>query len=131
MLAIATVAGGKWPGAGASGCAQGVAADIDDASLLELLLGDIRDMFRQAGGEQDRAGGPDTVRSHWSRRSPRRMDGRGASLERAEKPLTQNKLARLLKQLKIVPDSVRIDEKRTPKGYYLHQFEEAFARYLP
>jgi hypothetical protein len=23
-----------------------------------------------------------------------------------------------------------MDEKRTPKGYYLHQFEEAFARYL-
>jgi hypothetical protein len=32
--------------------------------------------------------------------------------------------------LAIAPDSVRVDEKRTPKGYYLHQFKEAFARYL-
>ena len=59
------------------------------------------------------------------------MDGRPwAEFGRNEKPITQNKLARLLKPLKIVPDSIRIDEKRTPKGYYLNQFEEAFSRYL-
>ena len=59
------------------------------------------------------------------------MEGRPwAEFGRNEKPITQNKLARLLKPLKIVPDSIRIDEKRTPKGYFLDHFEEAFSRYL-
>ena len=54
LLAIAEVAGGKWPARGQTAALKSVAADIDDASLLELLLGDIRDDFRQAGGEQGR-----------------------------------------------------------------------------
>jgi hypothetical protein len=59
------------------------------------------------------------------------MDGRPwAEFGRNDKPVTQNKLAKLLKPLKIAPSSIRIDEKRTPKGYYLQQFEEAFSRYL-
>ena len=53
-----------------------------------------------------------------------------AELGKSRKPLTQNGLARRLRPLSIAPDSVRVDEKRTPKGYYLHQFKEAFARYL-
>jgi hypothetical protein len=58
------------------------------------------------------------------------MNGRPwAEFGRNEKPITQNKLAGLLKPLKIVPDSVRIG-KRTPKGYYLSQFEESFSRFL-
>jgi Protein of unknown function (DUF3631) len=53
-----------------------------------------------------------------------------AELGRNRKPLTANGLARRLKPLGITPDSVRLDEKRTAKGYYHHQFDEAFARYL-
>jgi hypothetical protein len=44
-----------------------------------------------------------------------------------DKPITQNGLARLLKP--IAPQSVRIDDA-LHKGYYRHQFEDEFERYL-
>jgi putative DNA primase/helicase len=44
-----------------------------------------------------------------------------------DKPITQNGLARLLKP--IAPDTIRIGEG-VAKGYYRHQFEDAFERYL-
>jgi Protein of unknown function (DUF3631) len=48
---------------------------------------------------------------------------------RAGKPISKNQIAWLLKDYKIVPDSVRIGE-RTKKGYHLSQFAEVFERYL-
>jgi Protein of unknown function (DUF3631) len=123
LLSVATVAGGGWVARGQKAALAGVAADIDDAALLELLLGDIRTIF--ASREVERM--PSAALAE----ALAEMDGRPwAEFGRNEKPVTQNKLARLLKPLKIVPDSIRIDERRTPKGYYLNQFEEAFSRYL-
>ena len=52
-----------------------------------------------------------------------------AEYGKSEKPITQNKLARLLKPLNIVPENIRIDDK-VPKGYVLERFKEAFSRYL-
>ena len=55
---------------------------------------------------------------------------------RTGKPITQNALARQLKKfrtaggLPIAPDTIRIGD-RTPKGYLLSQFEDAFTRYSP
>ena len=46
------------------------------------------------------------------------------------KPLSQPKLAHLLKPLRIFPDGIRIGEK-TPRGYLLEDFRDAFERYLP
>jgi hypothetical protein len=48
---------------------------------------------------------------------------------RNEKAITPTGVARLLKRYAIVPDSVRIGG-RTPKGYRLDQFSEAFSSYL-
>jgi hypothetical protein len=45
------------------------------------------------------------------------------------KNLTPNQLAKLLKPFKIVPDTIRVGGK-TAKGYYRHQFEQAWSRYL-
>ena len=39
-------------------------------------------------------------------------------------------VAKLLEGFKIAPNSIRIGT-RTPKGYYLAQFKDTFARYLP
>ena len=121
LLSVATVAGGGWVARGQKAALAGVAANIDDAALLELLLGDIRTIFAKV----------ERMPSAALVEALAEMDGRPwAEFGRNEKPITQNKLARLLKPLKIVPNSVRLDDKRTPKGYYLHQFEEAFSRYL-
>ena len=50
---------------------------------------------------------------------------------KSRKPLTQNKLARMLAApgVRIAPD--HIDPKTRVRGYKLSQFEEAFSRYLP
>lgn len=59
------------------------------------------------------------------------------------KPITQNKLARLLKPYKIGPETIRLGpgekdprekdpgEKDTAKGYKLARFSDVFSRYLP
>jgi putative DNA primase/helicase len=129
LFAIADLAGGKWPERARAAAAAGHVAGGDEASLIELLLGDIRDIFskREANKVEpvDRISSSDLVEALVA------IEGRPwAELGRSRKPLTQNGLARRLKPLAIAPDSVRMGEKRTPKGYYLHQFEEAFARYL-
>jgi hypothetical protein len=46
-----------------------------------------------------------------------------------DKPLTQNRLARLLKPLGIGPENVGPEDARV-RGYKREQFDEAFARYL-
>ena len=48
---------------------------------------------------------------------------------RGRKPITVVQIARLLKRHAISPSSVRTGDK-TPKGYRLDQFKNAFARYL-
>ena len=45
LLAIADAAGGAWPERARAAAAAGHVAGGDEASLIELLLGDIRDMF--------------------------------------------------------------------------------------
>jgi hypothetical protein len=57
------------------------------------------------------------------------IEGRSWAEWKAGKPLSSNGLARLLKPLKVRPETVRIGD-RTPKGYYVSQFEDAFRRYL-
>ncbi|WP_441280276.1 DUF3631 domain-containing protein [Bradyrhizobium sp. 63_E2_N1_3] len=128
LLAIATVAGGKWLERGQAAALASAAADIDDAALLELLLGDIRDIFaKRAANEIDPA---DRIPSAALAEALAEIEGRPwAEYGKNDKPLTQNKLARLLKPLKIVPENIRIDDK-VPKGYILERFEEAFSRYL-
>jgi hypothetical protein len=45
------------------------------------------------------------------------------------KPLSPGKLARLLKPFEVSPETVRLGDK-TPRGYLVEQFQEAFRRYL-
>ena len=40
-----------------------------------------------------------------------------------------NQIARLLSEFRVYPETIRIGD-RTPKGYYLNKFAEAFTRYL-
>src|SRR5215831_3152138 len=97
----------------------------DDTARLELLLADIRDVFAKTGGAE--ISSADLVKEliaiegrPWGER------GKNGKLG---KPLTQVKLAHMLKPLAIA--SGHIGSEARVRGYKLWQFEEAFSRYLP
>jgi hypothetical protein len=52
-----------------------------------------------------------------------------AEFGRGGKPISQNKLARLLRPLSIGPGRLEVGEDRT-RGYFRSHFDEAFRRYL-
>jgi uncharacterized protein DUF3631 len=96
--------------------------ESDATARLRLLLGDIRDAFAKTGGTE--ISSADLVNTliaiegrPWAAMSRR---------YRLAKPLTQVKLAHMLKPLAIVSNQLEV-----VRGYKLWQFEEAFSRYLP
>jgi hypothetical protein len=98
----------------------------DDASRLKLLLADIRDVFIKEGAVERGAeiSSADLVKALVA------IEGRpwaemGKNGKRG-KPLTQFKLAHMLKPLAIASGHIG-----SVRGYKLWQFEEAFLRHLP
>jgi hypothetical protein len=127
LLAIADAAGGKWPERGrkAAGAAH-IAAGDDD--WLELVLGDIRTIFIDRFVTRI---GSAAVIEDLIEIQPRPW----AEYSKSGKPITQNKLARLLKPLGITPGhgKVILDDgsETNARHYELWQFKEAFERFLP
>jgi len=120
LMAIATIAGGDWLARGHKAALQCAGADVDEGSRLELLLGDIRSIRTALNVTEITSADLITrlleiVPRPWT------------EMGKPPKPMTQNKLARLLKPLGI--RSELIGEDRLA-GYRLAHFEEAFTRYL-
>jgi Protein of unknown function (DUF3631) len=135
LLAIADEAGDGWPERARKAAEASHNAEGDDASRLELLLGDIRDAFAEEGEApvanmfaekvDVEIASADLVKELVA------IEGRPwAEMGKSGKPLTQAKLARMLKPLGIPPGNIG-EEKARVRGYKLTQFEEAFERYLP
>jgi hypothetical protein len=121
LFAVADVIGADWPERIRH--AAVALAPRETESIGPLLLSDIRTLFDEQ--QTDRMASADLAEALAA------IEGRPwAEWGKAKKPLTKNQLAVLLKDFRVVSDSVRIGT-RTPKGYYLHQFTEAFERYLP
>ena len=121
LLAIAAAAGAEWSKR-ATGAAERchAALDVDTRSQVETLLADIWDISRG----RTRMPSSDLV-SHLVA-----LEGHPwAEMGNSGKPLTQNKLARMLKPLGIIPENIRVGDG-VPKGYVFAHFEGAFARYL-
>ena len=110
----------RWPAT-----AQIMSTKNDDAARLKLLLGDIRDVFAKTGGAE--ISSADLVKELIAIEG-RPWAERGKNGKRG-KPLTQFKLAHMLKPLAIA--SGHIGSEARVRGYKLWQFEEAFSRYLP
>ena len=123
LLAIADAVGGKWP-ARARVIAEAMTekAKGDDQSLRAMLLEDIRFVFATKG--VDKLPSAELVEALLAMK-----DRPWPELGRAAKPITQNKLAGLLKDFGIRPCNVWVGAKPL-KGYGSGQFEDAFARYL-
>ena len=112
-----------------------MSTENDDASRLKLLLADIRDVFAREGGAPVanmfaekvavEIASADMVKALIA------IEGRpwGKPLGKRGKPLTQKKLAQMLKPLAIASD--HLGSEAVVRGYRLWQFEEAFSRYLP
>jgi Protein of unknown function (DUF3631) len=120
LLAIADVAGGRWSELAREALHQSHAEDDED-SRLGMLLVDIKSIFENE--DVDRLFSWELVDMLV------RIEGRPWADYRRGQPMTQNQLARMLKPIGIGPESMRIDDRQY-KGYHLHLFDEAFARYL-
>jgi len=120
LFTIADLIGLDWPARirEAADTLIGTEPDSDDS----VLLADIKSNFEAK--DADRLSSEEICEALVA------MEGRPwAEYGKSAKPISKNQLAKRLKRFKIVPDSVRIGGK-TPKGYYRHQFQEAWDRYL-
>jgi putative DNA primase/helicase len=121
LLAIADEAAGEWSQRARKAVeAAHVAGADDDASWFELLLGDIRGISK---GKIEMPSA-DLVKALVA------IEGRPwAEMGKTAKPMTQNRLARMLKPLGIAPKQVGPENARV-RGYVLADFKDAFERYL-
>jgi hypothetical protein len=122
LVAIADLAGGRWPHAARTALlCLCVDAQQEDGSLGYNLLSDIRLVFDDKLTD---------------RMSSAEVASALAGLETSPwgewnhgKPISQAKIARLLRPFEIIPHNVRIGEK-VLKGYERQDFEDAWKRYL-
>ena len=120
LLAIADLVGGKWPTLARN--AAVALAPKGTSSIGTTLLEDIQAIFAEK--RTDRLASAEIAEALHA------IEGRPWSeWGRSGKPISSNQVARLLKEFVIVSGTIRT-EHGTPKGYYLHQFADAFERYL-
>jgi Protein of unknown function (DUF3631) len=122
LFTIADIAGGDWPER-ARKAALALSAEHTDESRRVQLLVDIHAAFEVKG--VDKISSDDLVTYLIS------LDDRPWAEWSRGRPLSKNQLARLVKPLGVSSGSIRLDDGRTPKGYYRAAFDDAFARYLP
>jgi hypothetical protein len=123
LFAIADRAGGEWPIRARHIAAELSMVGADDESVKVLLLEDIRTVF--ATKNCDRLASEDVVAYLQT------LDERPWPEWKGGKPISKAQVAGLLRGFHISPGSIRLADGKTPKGYRLTQFQDAFARYLP
>jgi len=119
LFAIADVIGDDWPDRIREAAASLIPRESD--SLGTMLLADIKMIFDEK--QTDRVASADVCEALAA------IEGRPWADWKAGKAMTPNQLARMLKPFHIIPDTVRVGIK-TAKGYYRHQFEDVWTRYL-
>jgi putative DNA primase/helicase len=123
LVVIADVIGGEW-----SARVRQVAetlvsvASVDEQSAGPMLLADIKRIFE--GENVDRVSTEELLNALL------KLDDRSWSEWKNGKPMTKAGLSRLLGKFGIISENVRFAGS-VLKGYHLHRFEDAFARYLP
>lgn len=121
LLAVAEVAGGDWPRLARSAAIVLHGLEEEAPSIGAELLTSIREAFEQR--HADRLSTADLLEAlAEDDESPWATWNRG-------RPMTSHQLAKRLAEFGIKSSTVRIGI-RTPKGYRLEQFTEAFERYL-
>jgi putative DNA primase/helicase len=121
LLAIADAAGGEWPKRARHVLAMMAGATTGDQSAGVLVLADTRNIFGERG--EDRLPSTELAEALVA------IESRPWAEWRHGKPITANGLARLLEPFGVAPTTIRVGTK-TPKGYRLSDFADAFERYL-
>jgi hypothetical protein len=124
LFAIAEIAGGDWSQRVAVAFAKLTTSDDMDAQGIgTTLLADIRQVFADAGA--------DKLSSATMCDSLAQIEGREwAEWGRARKPISTHQVAKLLRPFKVFPQPMRVVGESL-RGYFLADFTDAFARYLP
>jgi putative DNA primase/helicase len=120
LFAIADLIGSDWPHRIREAAAK--LAPRESESVGPMLLADIKALFDHEN--TDKLWSEDICKALAA------MEGRPwAEFGMGRKPISKNQLARLLDGFHVKPASVR-QRDRTQKGYYRHQFEELWQRYV-
>ncbi len=124
LLAIAELAGDKWPGE-AQAAAMYLAAIADPEDLetpATLLLQDIYDAFVSSGANR--------LQSSILAATLAKMEHRPWPEWHHNRPITPRQIAQLWRPFGIAPKSIRFGHEGTPKGYERIQFEDVWEHYL-
>jgi hypothetical protein len=122
LLAVADAAGGEWSARARQAANDLVGEHADDSRRVQLLI-DIRAAFETKN--VDRLSSDELVADLTS------LDDRPWVEFSKGRALTKAQLARLVRPLGVSSGTIRLNDGRTPKGYYRRAFDDAFARYLP
>ncbi|MGD0290114.1 MAG: bifunctional DNA primase/polymerase [Candidatus Binataceae bacterium] len=125
LVAIADAIGPDWGERARAAAVKLSGAREDDSAPLGIaLLADISGLFDEMA--------TDRFSSKALCEALAALEGRPwGEYGKAQKPVTQNQLARLLKSFLIVSHTIRLPDGSTPKGYTRSDFEDDFTRYLP
>jgi hypothetical protein len=125
LIAVADVAGGKWPTLAREAAVALVAAASDtEPSLGLILLADTRTVFNDpALGYPDAMSSKELLEELYLLKESPWSDLKG-------KPLDERRLAYRLRQYGVKPKTVRIGSS-TPKGYTRADLHDVWLRYLP
>ena len=124
LFAIAKMIGADWPERIRDSAA--VLTPRESESIGPMLLADIKAIF--ADKNTGRLASAEICEALAA------MEGRPWAEWRVKnaspKPISQNQLARLLKDFHVYPENIYTGGARRPKGYLLERFAEAFSRFL-
>ena len=123
LLSIAEIAGGAWPVCAFDAALSLAGAEQETPSINVELLADIKEIFDFRGVDRIPTAGLIEALCEDSER-PWSTWNKG-------KPISPHQLSKRLKEFLISPVSIRQADGKTPKGYNLHQFNDAFRRYTP
>jgi putative DNA primase/helicase len=98
-------------------------AEITEQTAGIVLLEDIRALFTERA--VDRLTSVELIEALVS------MEHRPWPEWKMGKPITPRQLAKLLEPFGVTPTSIRTPTGKTPKGYHLDAFDDAFSRFLP
>lgn len=123
LFIIAELAGGPWPEiAEKTAIVISGGEDYEDA-IGVMLLADIQIYFQQNKTDRVSSEGLEKYLKELEDRPwPEYING---------KHISKTRIAKILKPFGPKPKTIRLESGKTPKGYKLDDFEDAFSHYLP